>query len=247
MRAGERTVGACVAPFNESRQPTGTGPFLARRSQPQNRPSSMPKRDDLPAVVLVLLVLSGVAALGIGLVSALFAFALDGRLNDVMLTFGDHQVGGTTVTLIALLDGTGGVGCVFKSWRQLRERDSSPDRRAEFMIISQASEGWGMRARWRGTGIKGEQRTRRTPSRWPTVRATWCAAAGTLVRAGALSFAEEEDEPLQAVRTAHPKCGTRAGSRHRAASGQRLSSDRTSGKTAPLGGGIASARGGIRT
>jgi hypothetical protein len=78
----------------------------------------------------MVLLLSGVAALGIGLVSALFALGIDGRPDDVILAFGGHQVGGTTDTLIAVLAalvfGSGGVACVLKSWRNLRQRDPSP-------------------------------------------------------------------------------------------------------------------------
>jgi hypothetical protein len=92
----------------------------------------MPKRDGLPALVRVLLLLSGVAALGIAVVSALFAVGIDGRPDDVILAFGGRQVGGTTDTLIALLSallfGAGGVACVLKSWRDLTQRDPSPTR-----------------------------------------------------------------------------------------------------------------------
>lgn len=92
----------------------------------------MSNRDRLPALVGVLLLLSGLAASGIAIVSALFAVGIDGRPDDVILTFGDHYVGGTTDTLIALLAalvfGTGGVACVLKSWRDLTQRDPSATR-----------------------------------------------------------------------------------------------------------------------
>ena len=76
--------------------------------------------------------MSGVAASGIAVVSALFAVGIDGRPDDVILTFGSYQAGGTRDTLIALvaalLFGTGGVACVLKSWRDLTQRDPSPAR-----------------------------------------------------------------------------------------------------------------------
>ena len=86
----------------------------------------MPKRDGLQFAALLLLLVSGLSALGIALVSALFAVGIDGRPDDVSIEFGGRTEGGTMGTLIAVavavVLGVGGVVCVLRSWRELTGR-----------------------------------------------------------------------------------------------------------------------------